>query len=351
MNDALIYGAYGYTGSLIVEEAVKKGYSPTVAGRNEELTKKLAAKHNLPYHCFSYDDQSAWDEALQGKRLLLNCAGLFIKTIDEILPACIRNKVHYADITGEIEVFTQVQKKSEEAEKLGVVLMPGVGFDVVPTDCISRFLYEQLPSATHLELAFDSPSGLSRGTALSLLNRLPHGSAHRVNGKVENYPAGMKSMTLTREGKDRFFGGIAWGDVFTAYYTTGIPNITAYSAMPPKTLKFLKTLGKFKALVKSRFVQQLAGSIIRKRIHGPGEEVRKTAQTYIWGKVSDNAGNSVVAELTTPESYYLTAKTAVRCAEKILNREVAPGYQTPAGAFGADFILTFEGVKRKKVLD
>ncbi|MFT5513260.1 MAG: short subunit dehydrogenase-like uncharacterized protein, partial [Bacteroidia bacterium] len=182
MDNFIIYGAYGYTGKLIVAEAVKKGWKPMVAGRNEALVKSLAEEFNLPYACFDFDDQRAWDEVLTQHKLLLNCAGPFSHTIKEVLPACVRNKVHYTDITGEIEVFEYVQSHHNDAIEAEIVMMPGVGFDVVPTDCLAKYLHEQLPTATHLELAFETNSGLSRGTALSVLNRFHKGSAIRENG-------------------------------------------------------------------------------------------------------------------------------------------------------------------------
>ncbi len=349
MENVIIYGAYGYTGKLIVAEAVRKGWKPTVAGRDKTKVENLAKMYDLPFACFNFDDQPAWDEALNDKELLLNCAGPFSLTIHKILPACIRNKCHYTDITGEIGVFEYIKRFNADAVTEGLVLMPGTGFDVVPTDCLSKHLHEQLPTATHLELAFDSASGLSRGTALSFVNRFRQESAVnavRVNGVIEPRPAATPAKDIHFGGKDRHCGGIAWGDVFTAYETTGIPNIEVSTAMTEKDVRTIRMVSKLRPILKTRLAQHIAYRIIGEKVKGPSEEKRENLRTYVWGRASDAQGNEVVAELETPESYKLTAITAVLCAEAILNGHVQPGFQTPAGALGSDFILNVERVTR-----
>ncbi|MFT7592622.1 MAG: short subunit dehydrogenase-like uncharacterized protein [bacterium] len=347
MDNFIIYGAYGYTGKLIVAEAVKKGWKPMVAGRNEALVKSLAEEFNLPYACFDFDDQRAWDEVLTQHKLLLNCAGPFSHTIKEVLPACVRNKVHYTDITGEIEVFEYVQSHHNDAIEAEIVMMPGVGFDVVPTDCLAKYLHEQLPTATHLELAFETNSGLSRGTALSVLNRFHKGSAIRENGVVKSVPAAQMNKTIHFNGKPKNVVGIAWGDVFTAFYSTGIPNIEVFTAMPEKTMNAMRRASKFGWFIKSKLVQRIGGNIIRKKVIGPNSEKRERLNANLWGRVSDESGKEVEAQMTTPESYKLTAITAVLCVDKILKGEAKSGYNTPAGAFGSGLIMEVDGVQRK----
>lgn len=345
-ENVLIYGAYGYTGKLIVALAVKKGYRPTIGGRDEGKTKELARQYNLPYHVLDCKNQQAWDNALKDKELLLNCAGPFSLTIKDILPACLRNKVHYLDITGEVDVFDYVSSFDEDAKKAGITLIPGTGFDVVPTDCLAVFLKQQLPDATHLELAFDSQSGLSRGTALSVLNRFHQGSASRKNGVIVPNKTASVSKTINYGGKDRLSVGIAWGDIFTAYHSTGIPNIEVFTGMPPKMLKTMRKASKFGWLIKTWVVQQILRKVIRNKISGPSNEKRENLRTYLWGKVTNANGKEVIAELETPESYKLTAITALLCAEGVLKGGVKSGYTTPAEAFGPDFIMKVDSVNR-----
>lgn len=347
MNNVLIYGAYGYTGQLIVELAVRKGWKPWVAGRNHELISALAQQYQLPFHCFEHNDQAAWDEALRDKSLLLNCAGPFSKTIRNILPACLRNRVNYTDITGEIEVFEYVKSFDQQAREAGITLMPGTGFDVVPTDCLAKFLYERLPDATHLEIGFHSKSGPSRGTALSILNRFHQGAAKREAGVLHSFPTGSICKEITLNGQKHLAVAIAWGDVFTAFHTTGIPNITVYTTMSDKTRKQLQTAHKWTGLIKSRVFQKIGGWLIRRKVVGPSAEQRNNLRSHIWAMVRNASGDVVEAEMETPEAYYLTAQTALICVEKILSGDAPTGYQTPAGALGSELILAVNGTARK----
>lgn len=349
MNNFLIYGAYGYTGRLIVEDAVKKGWKPTIAGRDEAKVRKLAEQHDLDYLCFAYDDQKAWDKALADKQLLLNCAGPFVHTIEEILPACLRNGVHYTDIAGEIEVYEFIQQHSEEAKAKNIVLMPGVGFDIVPTDCLAKYLSEQMPDATHLELAFASSSGFSRGTALSLLNRFHKGSAIRENGKISWKPAASVQKQIYFGGLQRFVISIVWGDVYSSYVTTGIPNVEVFTSVEPKLANTMKKAFKFRGIIRSKWFQRIGRSMIRRKIDGPDLEKRNTMRSYVYGKVTNASGISIAAELETPESYKLTAITSLMVVERLLTGQNPAGYHTPGGMFGADFILKVEGVKRELI--
>lgn len=348
-DDVLIYGAYGYTGTLIVELAVSKGYKPAIGGRNDNKVTELAEKYDLPYYIFESNDQKGWDTALTDKQLLLNCAGPFSLTIKDILPACLRNKVHYLDITGEIDVFSYVSKFDEEAKKLGITLLPGTGFDVVPTDCLALYLKQQLPDATHLELAFDSQSGLSRGTALSILNRFHEGSAIRENGKIVPQKTSSSSRIIEFGGEKRNCVGIAWGDIFTAYHSTGIPNIKVFTGMPIETMNTMRKASKWAWLIRSWPIYQILRALVKTKVVGPSEEVRENLLTYLWGKVTNSEGKQVIAEMHTPESYKLTAITAVLCAEEVLEGNVKSGYTTPAEAFGSEFIVKAGG-ERKLVL-
>ena len=136
----MIYGANGYTGKLIAKQARKRGMKPILAGRNNESIEVIAAETGFDFLVFDLDDASAVNKALQGISIVLHCAGPFSATSQPIIEACLRNGCHYLDITGEISVFANAHKQSDEARHADVVLMPGVGFDVVPTDCLAATL-------------------------------------------------------------------------------------------------------------------------------------------------------------------------------------------------------------------
>ena len=342
MGRIFIYGAYGYTGKIIVEVATKNGHKPLIGGRNKELTEALAKQYQLDYEVFSVDAEEDWNRVLGEVDLLINCAGPFALTVEKILPLCLKNQVHYLDITGEIEVFSYIASLHKEAITSNIVLMPGVGFDVVPTDCLSAKLKERLPDGDQLVLAFQGNSGLSRGTALSMARRYHNGGMIRQNGKLINVPIAHEVKEIEFGAMKRLCMTIPWGDVYTAFYTTGIPNIKVFTGVSQKTLDSLLKFKKYKWAAKTALVQWMMRKIIRSKVKGPSLENRQTKLTYLWGQITNSAGKSVALEMQTMESYQLTAFTAVKAAEEVLAGKVEPGYRTPAGAFGSDFIDQFD---------
>jgi short subunit dehydrogenase-like uncharacterized protein len=262
--------------------------------------------------------------------------------------ACLETGTHYTDITGEHAVFESLAGYDDRAKKAGIMIMPGTGFDVVPSDCLALYLKQQLPSATHLQLAFASSGGFSRGTSRTMVEGMGYGSTIRQDGKLVQIHSAEKVLRVD-------FGPfisravcIPWGDISTAYRSTGIPNIEVYAGVGNKTIAFLKFSNSLNWLLKKDWVKSFLKSRVDKRMPGPSPEKLKTTRSYLWGKVWDEQGNSREARLETWNGYALTAKSSVRIAEKIRNANVNPGYQTPAGAYGADLILEIAGSKRNE---
>ncbi len=344
----LIYGAYGYTGELISRLAVEKGHRPTLAGRDENKTKQLAAELQLPYVAFDLNDQAAVEAAIRPFKAVLHCAGPFALTARPKIKACLNTQTHYLDITGEIEVFEYAASKDKAAKAANIVVLPGVGFDVVPSDCLASFLKQALPSATHLELAFAGLGGLSQGTALTMARNAHRGGAIRKEGKIKVVPAAYEVREIDYGPKQYTSVTIPWGDVSTAYYRTQIPNIKVFTAQPKKAIRMLKLSNYFGWLIKTDFVQNYLKKKIKGGQRGPNEDTRKTFKSYLWGKASNNK-KTVEARLITPEGYALTATTALMATERVLQGEYQVGFQTPSLAFGADFILEVEGTERTLV--
>ena len=181
----MIYGANGYTGSLIAREAVVRGMRPVLAGRNESEISKLAAELDLEFRVFGLDDASVLKESISGMQVILHCAGPFSVTSEPMITACLQAGAHYLDITGEISVFEQAHRLDEQARRADIVLLPGAGFDVVPSDCLAASLVRQLPAATSLQLAFEAGGGPSPGTAKTSVEGLAGGGCIRRDGKLQ----------------------------------------------------------------------------------------------------------------------------------------------------------------------
>jgi short subunit dehydrogenase-like uncharacterized protein len=340
----MLYGANGYTGKLIAERAVAVGLQPIVAGRNADQINGLAKRLGLEPRVFDLDDAKTIDRNLADVVLILNCAGPFADTAPTMIDACLRAKVHYLDITGEIQAIEYAHASDQRARDANATVIPAVGFDVVPTDCLAAMLAGRLPGATQLELAFSSGGSLSPGTAKTLLRSLPEGGRIRRDGRIARVPLAWKTREVPFRHGLRYAMTIPWGDVASAYYSTGIPNIRVYIESAPKRVKRLRRLRLLAPLLKFNWAQQVAQRRVDARIKGPTAQQRERQRTSIWGEVTDGQDRRVSATMTTPSGYELTSRTAVEAVRRVLAGGAKIGFQTPSMAFGAEFILGFEGV-------
>lgn len=334
----LIYGSNGYTGQLIVEECVRRGLRPIIAGRRAESLAAMATAHGLETRVASLDDAAALTTMLSGVSVVLHCAGPFFRTSKPMLRACLASRVHYLDITGEIGVFEACKAKHDDAQKAGIVVLPGVGFDVVPTDCLAARLAEKLPGARLLELAFSGGGGFSRGTLKTMVLGSPQGGAIRENGRITKVPTGWKTQSIPFRDKTRVAVTIPWGDVSTAYWSTKIPDIHTYLALPSSAGGMTRMLRIAGPLMGIPFVQRLVERQIDARVSGPSADIRAKARMHVWGRVTHADGRTVSGTAETPEGYRLTAISSVECAMRVMNAAPAAGYQTPSSAFGAGFL-------------
>lgn len=343
----LIYGANGYTGELITRFAVERGLKPIIAGRNEAAIRAIGEKHGLDYRVFSLDETAKLDAALQEVDMVLHCAGPFSITSRAMGEACLRTQTHYTDITGEIAVFEACAAADQKANDAGIMIMPGVGFDVVPSDCLARHLKDRLPSATNLSLAFYGMGRMSHGTQATMTMNVGRGGAVRRDGKIMHVPAAWRTREIDFGEVKKQGVTIPWGDVSTAFYSTGIPNIEVYTVVPQSALKAMKLSRYLGWLFATGPVQKYLQSKIPPG--GPSDAERAKGKTLLWGEVSDDDGNRVEARINGPEGYTITAIAALNIAEKILSGNFTPGYQTPAKAYGANLVLGIDGVSRQDV--
>ena len=336
----MIYGANGYTGRLIAEEAVRRGMKPTLAGRSGRKIEDLAGELGCPGRVFALEDADRVAKHLAGHRAALHCAGPFSATAGPMMQACLAAGVHYLDITGEISVIEAAAALDDQARQAGVTLLSAVGFDVVPSDCLAAMLASRLPGATHLQLAFTGTGTISPGTARTMLEALPGGGRARIDGRITRVPAAWKSMDVPFRDGPRHAVTVPWGDVASAFHSTGIPNIEVYLAMSPRQVRWLRRMRRLLPLMRLPLPRGLLRWAIRRFVAGPSAEDRRTARGSFWGRVSDAQGRSAEATLLTPSGYQLTVRTALACLERVLVGATVPGFWTPSKAFGPEFILT-----------
>jgi len=344
-NQVVVYGSYGYTGKLIVDECRRQHLNVVLAGRNEESLKVQSEKTGYPYQVVEIREQEKLRALLAPATLVIHCGGPFLFTAKYMFQACVETKTHYTDITGEIGVFELLASYNQQAIQAGIMVLPGAGFDVVPSDCLALHLKNRLPNAMNLELAFAmTGGGSSRGTAKTAVLGLGEGSRVRQDGRIVKVPLhkGIKEIDF---GKFKSMAArIPWGDVSTAYHSTKIPNVEVYMGVNKKVAMLIKSTRFINWLLKWRW---LKGLLLKKidRTDGPHKDKRSISRSYLTARAW-NGDETAVSRLETPNGYTLTAATSVSIANKIMNGDFKPGFQTPSSAYGADLILEFDGVKR-----
>jgi short subunit dehydrogenase-like uncharacterized protein len=316
----LLYGATGFVGSAVARLAVRRGLHPILAGRNRAKVEALAPELSLEFRVFGLEDAMAVDQALRNVAVILNCAGPFIYTSKPIVDGCLCTGTHYLDISGEIPVYEALAARDAEARERGVMVLPGAGFDVVPTDCLAAHLKQRLPSATHLRLAFynQGPAGMPPGSVKTGAEMRAYGTLVRRDGQLEQAPGDATSRTIDFGAGPVEAHLLTWGDLFMGYYNTGIPNIEVYAVRPAEL-----------------------------RVGSTASERART-RAHVWGEVEDNYGRKAMSRLHGPEaSVSWTSRAALAAVEKVLAGDAPAGFRTPALAYGPDFVLECEGVRRE----
>lgn len=334
----LVYGANGYTGKLIARAAVQRGMRPLLGGRSADKLGPLARELGLETRVFPLDDAHAVARALTGVSLVLHCAGPFSATAAPMLQACLRAGAHYLDISGEISSFEYAHARHLEAEARGVVVCPGVGFDVVPTDCLAAKLKKALPEAVELALGFDSRSGLSPGTAKTMVENLPLGGCVRKDGQLLEVPHMYHTRRIDFGDGEKLAGTIPWGDVATAYYTTGIPNIEVYVPVSKGVASVAKLSPLLRFVTAPSLVQSALKARIDRSVSGPDEETRRTHPTFVWGEARDAAGRTRTGRVRTQNGYSVTVEASLKVVEWLIHGHAKGGYFTPSQLMGADFV-------------
>ncbi|HEY0808591.1 MAG TPA: saccharopine dehydrogenase NADP-binding domain-containing protein [Longimicrobiales bacterium] len=344
MPNALIYGSYGYTGRLIASLADDYDIRPVLAGRDRNAVAQQAQRLGFAYRSFPLDDPAAIDEGLRDINVVLHCAGPFTHTSKPMVDACIRRRVHYLDITGEIEVIEALAARDGEARAAGVMLMPGTGFDVVPSDCLALHLKEQVPQAKRLMLGIRGTGPLSHGTATTMVEHRARGGIVRRDGKLVPVPTAWRTRSIDfGDGKLRTAITIPWGDIATAYRSTGIPDIEVYAAVPRVT-RYVAVASRYAGwLLATSLVKNLLKRRIDARPAGPNEAELKHGASFVWGRVEDDEGNVAEARVRGPNGYALTAYSALLVLQRVLAGQFATGFQTPAKQYGSNFILEVPG--------
>lgn len=334
----MIYGANGYTGTLAAEKAVEEGLRPVLAGRSADRIRPIATRLGLEWRAFDLGDLREVAKGIKNVDLVLHCAGPFSRTSAPMVEACLKTGTHYLDITGEIDVFEAVHARGEEAKRAGSVLLPGVGFDVVPSDCLAAMVAGRVNDPTDLEIGFTALGKISPGTLKTMIENLPEGGRERRDGVIRRTRPAEKAKKIPFSRGTRWAVAIPWGDVSTAYYSTGVPNITTYMAVPHSQIRLMRLSRPFAPVLGLKPVQRVLKGLVDRFVKGPNEEERARGRVHLWARAVNRSGDAMEATLDVPEGYRFTVLAALACTRGVLSGDVPPGAWTPASAFGADFV-------------
>ncbi|TPG92228.1 hypothetical protein EAH72_24190 [Pseudomonas caspiana] len=319
MKKLMIYGATGYTGRMATEHAKARGLDVVIAGRNGARLESLAAQLGVPYRVFIPDAQAV--ESLDGIGVLLNFAGPFAQTADALMQACIKAAVDYLDITAEINVYRLAGRLGAQAAEAGVMLLPGVGWDVVPTDCLAMHVARRVQNPKSLSVALQVAGAMSRGSALSVSEIVGAGLLARVDGLLVATPDAQPRHFDFGDGP-ALCAPLSFGDLVTGWHSTGIPNIAMFvnitgDAFPEGDLSQLPD--------------------------GPSAEQREAHRARAVAEVIGADGTRARSAIETVNGYTYTPLAAVEAARRVLNGDRRPGFETPARVFGVGFAQTIAG--------
>lgn len=336
----MVYGAYGYTGRLVTELAVARGQRPVLAGRADQPLRELAERHGLDHVRVDLHDGAGLADTLSTVELVVHCAGPFSRTAAPMVRACLDTSTHYVDITGEIDVFEAVLARHADAEAAGIALLPGSGMDVVPTDCLARTVAEALPGARLLQIAFLAGTSVSPGTAATAVEQLGAATRARVAGRIAPVPERWLRQDVPFIGGTVRCTALSWGDVATAYHSTGIPNVVTYTKLPSAA----RLQGLAGPLLRRPAVRERLQRLARSRVRGPEPDARAARRSRFWARATAADGRTASVTATGPDPYDLTADAVLRVVARVLDGQVPPGAHTPSRAHGAAFLGELDGV-------
>lgn len=343
----MIYGAYGFTGQLIAEAAIRRGHNPILSGRSGEKLAPLAERLDLDMVVLDLQEGERIKQVLEGIDIVLNAAGPFVHTAMPLICSCLDTQTDYLDVSGETMVMVEIFTLEEEGQEAGIAIIPGVGFNVLASDPLALYAAEQIEDPSHLEIAtLWATEGMSPGTTRTMIEGFHFGTLVRRDGQLVE----INARKMRRQ--QRFLDGVhpilpvSIGDLVTAYKTTGIPNITTYTAFNDQMAGFY---GLMEPILRRLFGFELFRRMASERVNNgtslSEDHLRERTPSQVWVSVRNEKGEEHQAWLETIDSYLFTAEAAILSIEKLIERKLT-GVLTPAQAFGADIVLEIPGTRR-----
>jgi short subunit dehydrogenase-like uncharacterized protein len=342
----LIYGATGYTGRLIVQQALTRGLTPVIAGRDEQALRAMGDAYDLEWQAASVDDPVLLRSMTASAAVLLNAAGPFATTSTPLIDACVATGTHYLDVTGEAGVIEATVRWHDAAVRRGVMLMPGVGFEVVASDCLAAHVARRLPGARGLKLGWDKSQTTSRGSLKTSLDLFAQGVLVRHEGRLVPVAAGSLAHDFDYGYGPQLSVAVSLADVSSAFFSTGIPNIETYMRATLPVWGAVTTAQYWGWWLSTPLWQAILKAQIDCLPPGPSSQERSEGWATLVAVAEGVSGRFARSRLHTGDVYWFTALSAIGVVEHTLAGDWKPGFQTPSRVYGPDFVLSFDEVSR-----
>ena len=313
--------------AVIAQQAKARGLKPLLAGATATALAAMSRELDMPFRRVSARRYvRRFRDAVSSVSVVLRYpAGPYSQTARPMLERVSPQASTIWTLTG-ICRSIRWSPRDEQAKQAGVMLLPAVGFDVVPTDCLAAHLKRRLPTATHLAR---SRLGAAASNAARCARRWKGWRRHLDSSRWQ-VDAHARHVDQTREiisGVEKFgrTTAMSWGDAVTGVLHDGDSKHSRVFAAPP----WLPA-----ACIKPRATRDGCSSLHRSGADAPfgGIDAGRTCKEGVchiryvtcWGE-GPNDGEGLSSRLVTPEAYDLTALTAVEAVVRVLGSPARPG--------------------------
>ena len=342
-----VYGATGYTGTLVAAELARRGVPMILAGRDALKLDAAAAAARAAggevagVRAASIDDPQALIGALQDAAVVINAAGPFVRTGAPVLRAAIAAGTHYLDTTGEqpwirdtFEVF------GADLERAGAAAVAGMGFDYVPGDLLCHLVGRTAAPLRELIVAYDVHGfDPTRGTMRSSLEMLKGGDVVYADGRWVPAPAAVTRARVVfpepvgRQTVSRYPSGEQITVPRHVRTRRVVALLSTRAIAPPGLERALPVLTPaIAAALRIDPLRERLSARIGDLPEGPSEERRRAAAWTIVCFARGEDGREARGLVRGPDIYGLTAVTTVHGA-LLLAAGGAAGAHAPASAF------------------
>jgi len=294
----------------------------------------------VPFRAVAADDGVRLRQMLEGRSVVVGCAGPFTLYGEELLAAAVDTGTHYLDTTGEQPFMRRVfEKYGARAAETGAALVSGMGFDYVPGDMLAALTADGMGPLEEIVVAY-SVHGFAptHGTALSALEIMRGGDVVWVDGEWRPAPRsadGGRWRFPEPIGEQRMLRYPAGEQITVPRHveTKRVRTLLNGMVVPPRLMPLAVAASPLLGLAMRTPLRAATGALVRRLPAAPGEQDRAKSRFTISCEARSSAGTRR-GLVRGRDVYGLTAASlahaATLCADPAYDRR---GALAPAQAF------------------